>query len=164
MIFNQMEEAKIARLTGQAAEALQQYTNDMAAGGEPVYPYWAIDILQLISANCAMSTELSAGQSRSNMRPSCMPDDAVFDNAERYLALRNMPDEQVGATRIPGIAVLDGPDCNFVSGEDADRIIDAWIKVNNIRSTGTGPFARARDAIERDYAAATESARDALYR
>lgn len=49
-------------------------------------------------------------------------------NAARYLALRNLPDELLGATGVPGIAVPEGPDHgNFVSAEDADRIIDAYI-------------------------------------
>lgn len=55
-----------------------------------------------------------------------MPD--VFANANRYLVLRNLPDELLGATSVPGIAVPEGPDHgNFVSGDDADRIIDAYI-------------------------------------
>lgn len=49
-------------------------------------------------------------------------------NAKRYLILRNLPDHLLGATGVPGIAVPEGPDHgNFVSGEDADRIIDAYI-------------------------------------
>lgn len=49
-------------------------------------------------------------------------------NAKRYLVLRNLPDELLGATGVPGIAVPEGPDHgNFVSSDDADRIIDAYI-------------------------------------
>ncbi len=49
-------------------------------------------------------------------------------NAKRYLVLRNLADELLGATGVPGIAVPEGPDHgNFVSGDDADRIIDAYI-------------------------------------
>jgi hypothetical protein len=52
----------------------------------------------------------------------------VFANAQRYLVLRNLPDELLGATGVPGIAVPEGPDHgNFVSSDDADRIIDAYI-------------------------------------
>ncbi len=49
-------------------------------------------------------------------------------NAARYLALRNLPDHLLGATGVPGIAVPEGPDHgNFVSSDDADRVIDAYI-------------------------------------
>jgi hypothetical protein len=52
----------------------------------------------------------------------------VIANAKRYLVLRNLPDELLGATGVPGIAVPEGPDHgNFVSSDDADRIIDAYI-------------------------------------
>lgn len=47
-------------------------------------------------------------------------------------ALRDLPDELLGATGVPGIAVPEGVDHgNFVSGDDADRAIDLYIERQN---------------------------------
>lgn len=51
-------------------------------------------------------------------------------NAARYLALRDVPDDQLGAAAgVPCIAMPDGPEHgNYVSGDDADRMIDEAIE------------------------------------
>jgi hypothetical protein len=59
MMFNSTAQAKIDSLQRQATEAIQQYNKDVAAGGEPAFPDWAIDLLALLDSNERMVIALN---------------------------------------------------------------------------------------------------------
>lgn len=200
MTFRTAEEAKVQRLEKVARDAIAQYNKDLEAGGEPVFPDWAMDLLSFLATNdklvadlrdmlreefrLADNRDMAVAQAVhdwylqqfphmrilidqpdlaaiiAKVRPPAFsfeslnngdhrwsddelaamqaaPRPAMFINrietpttlnAKRYLVLRNLPDHLLGATGVPGIAVPEGPDHgNFVSSDDADRIIDAYI-------------------------------------
>ncbi len=58
MTFNSMAQARINSLTRQAVEAIQQYNKEMLAGGEPKFPSWAEELLDILNANLHMALAL----------------------------------------------------------------------------------------------------------
>jgi hypothetical protein len=74
-------------------------------------------------------------------------------NAARYLALRNVPDDQLGAAGVPCVAMPDGPDHgNYVNGDDADRFIDEALEYPN-----APPIMRGHQWTPAQIAAMTDS-------
>lgn len=48
MMTNTAKQLRAARLEKLARDAIKQYNDDMAKGGEPLFPDWALDLLALL--------------------------------------------------------------------------------------------------------------------
>ncbi|ATI15706.1 hypothetical protein [Bordetella phage vB_BbrM_PHB04] len=54
----QPEPATVDRVRKLANDAIQQYSDEVFAGGEPVFPDWARDVLELCDQHDAMAAKL----------------------------------------------------------------------------------------------------------
>lgn len=59
MMLSQAAKDKAARLEQHAKYAIEQYNKDVAKGGEPAFPDWALDLLALLDSNERMVTALN---------------------------------------------------------------------------------------------------------
>ncbi len=72
------------RLSEMARAAIAQYNADMAAGGEPVYPEWAIDLLWLTkSANLSVAVQDRASVVRMPVNMGKSQQEREFDKMVR---------------------------------------------------------------------------------
>lgn len=64
MMLNNAEKARTDRLNKMAREAINQYNADMAKGGEPLFPDWALDLLGLLDEQDRMLKTLERQKMR----------------------------------------------------------------------------------------------------
>lgn len=111
---------KIKSLRAMAQSALTEYSDESSSGGEPDYPQWAQDLLDVLNA----LDEIGAGGVSGKI-----VDDSLRKDAERYRWLRDGGNDDIGV--VMGFDSIDSGSTTVVGtyeegldGEQLDESVD----------------------------------------